>query len=70
MSKSMESLIRQANEVDCGNYDLHYSELMFLANECGNNFINGSFLLFNIGFLKGQRAERARQKKKRQSAIV
>ena len=70
MGKSMESLIRQANEVDCGNYDLHYSELVFLAEQCNNNFINGSFLLFKIGFLKGQRAEKARKKKKRQSVIA
>ena len=70
MSKSMESLIRQANEVDCGNYDLQYSELVFLAEQCNNNFINGSFLLFKIGFLKGQRAEKARKKKKRQSVIA
>lgn len=70
MSKSMENLIRQAKEVDCGNFDLRYSELVFLANECNNNFLNGASLLFKIGFLKGQRAEKAMQKKKRQSTIA
>lgn len=69
-SKSMESLIRQAEAVDCGRYDLNYSELAFLTKECNNNFINGSFLLFKIGFLKGQRAEKAKKKRKRQSTIA
>lgn len=64
MNKGMESLIRQAKEVDCGNYGLRCTELMFLAEECNNIFLEGAFLIFRIGFLKGQRAEKARQKKR------
>lgn len=66
MSRSMESLVRKAMAVDCGNYYLRCSELLELAEQCQNNFINGSLVLFKIGFLKGQRAEKARQKKKKQ----
>lgn len=63
MRENMESLIEKAMSVDCGNYCLHYSELIWLAEQCKNNFINGSYILFKIGFLKGQRAEKAKQKK-------
>lgn len=68
MSKNFEQLVEKAKEVDCGNYYLKGSEIIELANMCQNNFINGSFILFKIGFLKGQRAEKAKQKRKRQSA--
>lgn len=67
MSKNLEVLIEKAETIDCGNYQLRVSELIELADKCQNNFIDGSFLFFKIGFLKGQRAEIARQKKKRQS---
>ncbi len=65
MSKSVESMIKKAEAIDCGNYYLRCSEIMELANLCENNFINGSYILFKIGFLKGQRAEKARKKKER-----
>ena len=72
MSKSngIENLIKQAEAVNCRYYDLSCHDVLFLAKACDNNFINGSVLLFKIGFLKGQRAEKARQKKKRQSTIA
>ena len=46
MSKreKFENLVSAAEAVDCGNYDLQYSEIIELANMFGNNFINGSFL--------------------------
>ena len=64
MRKNMESLIEKAMSVDCGNYYLCCSELMWLAEQCQNNFINVSNILFKIGFLKGQRAEKAKQKRR------
>ena len=70
MSKNMESLVRKAMAIDCGNYYLRCSELLELAEQCQNNFINGSFILFKIGFLKGQRAEKARQKRKKKKEVA
>lgn len=66
MERNLQSLIDKAMAVDCGNYYLRCSELLELAEQCQNNFINGSYVLFKIGFLKGQRAEKAKQKKKKQ----
>lgn len=68
MTDKTKRMIENAEKVDCGNYYLRTSELLELAEQCQNNFINGSLILFRIGFMKGQRAEKARQKKKRQSA--
>lgn len=65
MSKRLEALVKKAMAVDCGNYYLRCSEFLELAEHCQNNFINGSYILFKIGFLKGQRAEKARQKKEK-----
>lgn len=62
--KNFEKTIEAAEKVDVGNYDLRLNEIIALAKMYNNNFINGSFTLFRIGFLKGQRAEKARQKKK------
>ena len=61
--KNFEKMIEDAEKVDVGNYDLRCDELIALAKMYNNNFLNGSFILFKIGFLKGQRAEKARQKK-------
>lgn len=70
MSRNMETLVRKALAIDCGNYYLRTPELLELAEQCQNNFINGSFILFKIGFLKGQSAEKARQKKKKKKEMV
>ena len=59
-------MLKSVEKVDCGNYGLKVSEVAELARMCDNNFLNGSYILFKLGFLKGQRAER--QKIKRQSA--
>jgi hypothetical protein len=44
-------------------YCLTQDELILLAKVYENNLINGSFDIFRYGFLKGQRAERARRKR-------
>lgn len=62
MRENMENLIKSAKELDCGNYYLNCSQVLYLAERCNNNFINGSLLLFKIGFLKGQRSEKKRKK--------
>ena len=60
-----EALTEKAEAVDCGNYYLRCSEIIELAERYQNNFINGSYILFKIGFLKGVRSEKAKQKKVR-----
>ncbi len=63
----MNSLVEEVEKVDCGNYYLSVRELNELANKYGDNIINDSIAMFKAGFIKGQRAEKARQKRKRQS---
>lgn len=63
MSEKLENLIKKANEVDCNNYQLKASEIFELMQMYNNDFFSGSLILFKIGFLKGQRAEKARRKR-------
>lgn len=63
----MSTLVAEVEKVDCGNYYLSVRELNELADKYGDAVINDSIAMFKAGFIKGQRAERARQKKKRQS---
>ena len=70
MSKEFENLLKEAEKVKCDGYSLQVSEIMHLAKECNNNFINGSWLLFNIGFVKGMRAEKNRQKREKRKKTI
>lgn len=45
-------------------YWFSHNEMLLLASVYNNNFINTSMDIFAYGFLKGQRAERAKSKKK------
>lgn len=47
---------------------MYSNDVMLFADIHNNNLINGSTDLFNYGFLKGQRAERARLKGLREKA--
>lgn len=51
--------------VDIGNYSPSCSEIMVIASVYDNNAINSCMSFFRLGFVKGQRAEKARQKKKK-----
>ena len=62
--ENLETLMKHAEKVDIGRYDIGVDVLLDLAKKHRNNLINGSFDLFRIGFLKGQRAEKARQRRK------
>lgn len=66
----MSKLVEAVEKVDCGNYYLSLSELNELADRYGDAIVNDTLAMFKAGFIKGQRAERARQKKKRQSVIA
>lgn len=63
-----KKLIEAISKVKPGNYDMYTNEVMIFADIHNNNLINGSTDLFNYGFLKGQRAEKARQKRLREKA--
>ena len=61
-------LIETVRKVKPGDYGMYSHELMIFADIHNNNLINGSTDIFNYGFLKGQRAEKARQKGLREKA--
>ena len=63
-----KKLIEAISKVKPGNYDMYTNEVMLFADIHNNNLINGSTDIFNYGFLKGQRAEKARQKGLREKA--
>lgn len=60
----MSKLVEEVKKVDCGNYYLSLRELGELADEFGTAILNDSLAMFKAGFIKGQRAEKARQKKR------
>ena len=59
----MGSLVEEVKKFDCGNYYLSIKELNALADEFGDDILDDSMAMFKAGFIKGQRAERARRKK-------
>ena len=63
-----KNLIEEISKVKPGSYDMYTNEVMLFADIHNNNLINGSTDIFNYGFLKGQRAEKARQKRLREKA--
>ena len=63
-----KKLIETINKVKPGSYNMYSHEVMLFADIHNNNLINGSTDIFNYGFLKGQRAEKARQKELREKA--
>lgn len=58
-----EKLLDDSRKVDLGNYEIGADDVRRLAEMYNNNFVNASYDMFRIGFLKGQRAEQARQRK-------
>ena len=66
----MSKFVEAVEKADCGNYYLSLSELNELADRYGNAIKNDTLAMFKAGFIKGQRAERARQKKERQSVTA
>ncbi len=63
MSGRLEKLVEKAQAVDCGRYSLKCTDFLELAEWTRYNFIEGLFIMFRIGFMKGQRAEKARRRK-------
>lgn len=57
-------LFEQLDQLEIGRYAVSYHTLVMIAEVYDNNAMNSSDTIFRLGFLKGQRAEKARQKKK------
>ncbi len=57
-------LFEQLDQLEIGRYAVSYHTLVMIAEVYDNNAVNSFDTIFRLGFLKGQRAEKARQKKK------
>lgn len=57
-------LFEQLEKVKIGRYDVTCSVIRMIAEVYQNNAVNAFSTIFTLGFMKGQRAEKARQKKK------
>lgn len=56
-------LFEQLEKVETGRYDVDGSVILMIAKVYGNNAINSFSTIFRLGFMKGQRAEKAKQRK-------
>lgn len=56
-------LFRQLERVEIGRYNVTSSVILMIADVYQNNAIDAFDTIFSLGFMKGQRAEKARQKK-------
>ncbi len=61
-----KKLFELIENIDIGNYCIKCSEASVIAQVYNNNAINSCMHFFRLGFLKGQRAEKARQRKEKQ----
>ena len=57
-------LFEQLDQLNIGRHGASYHTLIMIAKVYDNNAINSFDTIFRLGFLKGQRAEKGRQKKK------
>lgn len=57
-------LFEQLRKVKLGRYDVTCSVVLMIAKVYQNNAINAFDTIFTLGFMKGQRAEKAKQKRK------
>lgn len=55
-------LFEQLEKVKIGRYNVTCSTAMMIVEVYQNNAINAFNTIFTLGFMKGQRAEKARQK--------
>lgn len=56
--------IEKIMSVSAGNFDLMPADIKAILEEVRKDASGGIILAFNYGFLRGQRAEKARAKKK------
>lgn len=63
LSEKNKKLFEQLEKVKIGGYDVACTTVLMIADVYQNNAINAFGTIFRLGFMKGQRAEKARQKK-------
>lgn len=56
-------VFEQLEKVDTGKYDVTCSVVLMIAEAYQNNAINAFDTIFTLGFMKGQRSEKARLRK-------
>lgn len=62
MRRETEQLLKAIKEVKVGRYDIGGLTLMELVRMYENKIYEGMWTMFKIGFIKGQRAEKARRR--------
>lgn len=63
LPEKYKKLFKQLERIKIGRYDTSYSVMMTIAEVYQNNALNAFSTIFRLGFMKGQRAERAKMKK-------
>ena len=58
-----KKLFEDISQVSTGRYCVKWDEVMLLENVYGNNKTDMALAFFRLGFLRGQSAEKARQRK-------
>lgn len=64
LAEKDKQLFEQLEKVKIGRYAVACSIVLMIAEVYQNNAINAFGTIFRLGFMKGQRAEKARQKRK------
>lgn len=64
LSEKDKRLFEQLENVKIENYDVCISTVGMIADVYQNNAINAFDTIYRLGFMKGQRAEKARQRLK------
>lgn len=67
--KAFGRLFQQVMDVKMGNYDANSQYLLTIKNVYREDWFSAYAFMFQYGFLKGQRCEKARQKRKRGSEV-
>ncbi len=61
LSEKDKRLFEQLKRVKIGRYDVDYHTLVMITKVYDNNAINSFDTIFRLGFMKGQRAEKAKR---------
>ena len=64
LSEKDKKLFRQLKQVEIGRYDVTFYTVCMIAELYQNNAINAFDTIFRLGFMKGQRSEKAKLKKR------
>ena len=56
-----KKLFNQLEQIELGRHDVSVSTMLMIADVYNNNAINSFSTVFKLGFLQGQKAEKARR---------